>query len=87
MNTGNGKIKLVYFGPEMQELNREVRNHPKLAQQLAERSQLDFEDRVAGIAAYCGVALDGAYDEEDLENIAKLCLAELRKKSTIIITH
>lgn len=77
--------KLVYFGPAMQELNREIRNHPELAQQLAERTRADFETRMAGIAAYCGVALDGSYDIDDLENIATLCLNELKKKSTIIV--
>lgn len=87
MNTESGKIKLMYFGPEMLELNKEVRNHPKLTQRLVKMNALDFETKIASVAAYCGVALDGAYDEEDLENIAKLCLAELRKKSTIIITH
>ena len=79
-------MRYEYFGPELLELNRELRNHPDLARQLAERVLIDFETRIAGIAAYCGVALDGAYDKDDLENIAKLCLTELKKKSTLIVS-
>lgn len=77
--------QLFYFGPALQELDREIRNHPKLAKELASRPTATFELRMAGIAAYCGIALDGGYDMDDLENIAKLCLEELKKRSTIIL--
>lgn len=75
----------VYFSPVQQALNAEVVKHAGLMEVLKNHPSGEFEIRLAEIARYCGLALDGIYDGKDIDNICALCLEELQKKSTIIV--
>lgn len=59
---------------ELIQLNQEVRNHPILMQLLGNHERNDavneWETKLAEIAVYCEVILDGTYSEEEL---VKLC--------------
>lgn len=77
--------ELVYFSPVQQALNREVTNHSALMEILRTQAHADFEVRLAEIAKYAGVMLDGEYNGKDIDNICGLCLEELQKRSMQII--
>ena len=58
------------FPPEVLALQEEITRHPALIAQLATCNSTAIEDRLAEVAAFCGVILDGTYDDADL---VKLC--------------
>lgn len=80
-------LHIVMFPEAIQELSQEITYHPELQEKLQwkENSNLDATDKIAVIAAYCDVALDGYYTAEDLEKIADICVKRLRQRRTEII--
>ena len=66
------------------ELNIECTHHPLLIEKLREIQLLSddnsFETMLAGVAAYCEVALDGYYSPDDINRICTICTERLRKK-------
>lgn len=66
------------------ELNIECTHHPLLIEKLREIQILSddnsFETMLAGVAAYCEVALDGYYSQADINRICTICTERLRKK-------
>lgn len=80
-----GKVTLVFFPDEALALNKEVQNHPKLVEQLSSQGNKDFIVLLAEIAAYCAIALDGAYDEADIKNICRHCTDRLISMRTGLI--
>lgn len=76
---------LVYFSPAQLALNQEVLKHPKLMERLDSKRTADFELKLAEIASYCGILLDGYYVQNDIDNICDLCITELKKQSSAII--
>lgn len=72
---------------ERVELNIECTHHPELIEKLREIQLLSddnsFETMLAGVAAYCEVALDGYYTQEDLNRICTICTEKLRKRRMI----
>lgn len=80
--------QLVFFSPVRQALNEEVPKHPALVEHLSKHPSNEFEVRLAEIARFAGVMLDGEYTVQDIDNICELCLGELKKRSTqIILLH
>lgn len=61
------------------ELQKEVHLNPDMPKVL-ENTTDDFEVKLAAIAAYCGIILDGAYDQHDMCVISKKCTQILRDK-------
>jgi hypothetical protein len=78
--------KLDFFSDALIALNREVSKHPDLVELLQKQELRDMEVRLAEVAAYCGVALDGDYYPADINNIADICTRRLMEKRTGIIT-
>ena len=78
--------KLVFFSPVQQALNLEITSHPKLMEHLEKHPAAEFEVRLAEIARFCGIALDGEYNSVDIDVICGMCLEELKKRSTLILT-
>ena len=85
MATGK-KIRIQMFGENKIALTQEVKNHPTLLALLANHPVGEWELHLAEIAAYCNVALDDLYTEEDVEKICGILVHRLRKKRQIIIT-
>ena len=71
---------IQYFPQEVMELQAEIQYHPKLQELMHSYNEqyFDFWMKVAGIAAYCNIALDGNYTEEEMVKICKLCLDRLK---------
>ena len=61
------KVKLTYFTPARVAMQTECNRHPALIQFLMELNDPDWGEQLAEIAAYCNVAMDGDYSEDDLE--------------------
>ncbi len=81
----NGKMTFVYFSPVRLALTKEMINHPALIEHLSKHDSAEFEVRLAETARFCGVALDGVYDPQDVDNICELCLRELQLRSMGVI--
>ena len=74
-----------FFPPHMIELQEEIFQHPELCRLLANHPPQETETRIAEIAAYCNVILDGIYTPAELENLCEVLLRKLREKRTQII--
>ena len=72
---------LVYFPQVVQDLQEEIQKHPDLLVQLLMLPKdSPFELKVAELATYCDVVLDGIYTSPDLEKLAGIFLGKLRAK-------
>ena len=60
-------------------------NHPELLRLLSKYPHRPMEVKVATIAAYCKIAVDGEFREKDLEGLFELLLRKLKEKSTIVV--
>lgn len=66
-----GKWKHINIWPdEVTNLQREIARHPKLMKRLQNHGGGEWEVKLAEIALYCDVVLDGEYLPEDVQ---KLC--------------
>lgn len=80
--------KFEMFSEARIALQREVNRHPLLVefiQVAAMNGQDQWEDQLAEIAAFCGVALDGHYMPSELEVLYDKLYFELRAARTIIV--
>lgn len=69
-----------YFPESIIQLQQEIRNHPPLLKQMSELpDDADLSDKVGLIAAYCGIVLDGYYDQDNIEELAEKMVFELRR--------
>lgn len=75
---GNGKYVFEMFPQEYIDLNKELSTdyHPKLQPILSSVGYEELDMKLAHIASYCEVMLDGDYT---LENRIKLCKILLEK--------
>lgn len=76
---------LEFFPESFIALNQEVSNHPELCRLLAKHPPQETEIRMAEIATYCDIVLDGYYTPEDLEKLADILTKKLKAKNSIII--
>lgn len=76
---------LEYFSEAKLALNQEVQNHPDLMQLLAKHGNGEFEIKLAEIAAYCEVILDGYYIDADLDEICRRLTDKLYKARVISV--
>lgn len=85
-NIPNG-VKVAYFPPEFVTLSQEIIHHPVLIDLLQDypADEDSFELRLAGIAAYCEIMLDGDYMPDDIVRIAKMCTQRLQDKRKKVI--
>lgn len=88
--TGNQKYTFEFFPQEYIDLNRELvtQNHPKLQAILAGYPADEIDIKLAQIAAYCEVILDGDYTLESKMQLCKILkdkLVQLRESDSPII--
>ena len=76
---------LEFFPESFIALNQEIGNHPELCRLLAKHPPQEMEIRMAEIAAYCDIVLDGYYTPDDLEKLADILVRRLKDKNSIII--
>lgn len=68
LTSGNKKMKLEYFSNSRIDLQTEVNRHPKLCAQIrCLGADADWADKLAEIAAYVNVIMDGMYSPIDLD--------------------
>ena len=82
LNNTNGKMEnrwvAVNMFPEyLIRLNLETSKHPILLSRLANHQMAEWEVKLAEIANYCEVVLDGDYMPEDIENICNILWKKL----------
>ena len=78
-------MHLEFFPDSYIALSQELPNHPELCTLVAKHPASETELRIAEIAAYCGVALDGYYTPEDLDKLCHILWKKLKDKSCCII--
>lgn len=76
---------LYYFDERAIALQEECLKHPELMQVLSQFRNESSSEKLAAIAAYCGVIVDGAYTEEDCNKLAETLTTKLREKRTLIL--
>lgn len=62
------------------QLNREIIHHPKLMERLANHPSAEWEIKLAEIAQYCEVMVDGTYLPEEIERLARILRIKLVEK-------
>lgn len=74
-----GQLKIEYFPEGIIALNAELATglHPRLEKLLANHPANETEIRLAEIASYVGVILDGIYHPEDLNNLGRILAGRL----------
>jgi hypothetical protein len=77
-----GKLTLEFFNPAFIALQEETAHHPELRQNLSLHPADKFEERLAEIAAYCNVLLEGYYSPERLVYVAEELLKILKSMRT-----
>ncbi len=78
------KRELHYFPEAAIALNEEIaKNHHELANLLAQYPNRPLEVKVATVAAYCNIMVDGWFQENDLDKLIHLLLKKLKEKSTL----
>lgn len=77
--------ELVYFNESKIELQKEMREHPELLNQIAAAELTDWSDQLALVAAYCGIILDGYYLEDQIMRLEDMLFFKLRAKRMIRI--
>lgn len=72
-------MKHEYFPEGVILLNKELASgyHPKLERLLANHPVNELEIRLAEIASYCSVALDGTYGPEQIEELCAILSGRL----------
>ena len=76
-------MHIILWPEEIIELNRELATdlHPKLVALLHGLPESTaFQDRIAHIAAYCGLVVDGMYDPEQIAKLCALIIPRLQEK-------
>lgn len=68
---------LNFFPEPFIQLNLEIQHHPILVELLAPHPAHEWEIRLAQIAQYCEVILDGQYMPEEVENLCSILIAKL----------
>ena len=76
---------LEYFSPSRLLLQEEVALHPELAPHIAQFPASEFELRLAAVAAYCGVIVDGLYDPDEIDRFCEILVVKLQEKRTLIL--
>ena len=71
---------LHFFPQEYIDLQQELQHHPELCTLLANHPAEDFEIKLAEIAAYLLIVLDGDYLPEDLQKLAGIMTYRLKEK-------
>jgi hypothetical protein len=79
---------LEFFSPERLALQQEIMldDHAALWPLLAKYPASEFEMRMAEVAAYCDVVLDGYYSQQELDKLCDILVKKLREKRTLVIT-
>ena len=78
---------LIYFNEDHIQLVKEVRANPELYELLLDVQPADVNEALGHIAAYLGIALDGLYSQQDLDELIEELVLMLRKKRSIIVSH
>lgn len=77
---------LEFFSTEKLALNEEVAYHPKLQKILSSGNSPAFEEKLAVICSYCGLAIEvDLYGEEDMNRFCSMLVHELRSMRSIIV--
>lgn len=73
------------FPTEIIELQREIQNHPFLIEVLNELEADDWTMRLACIAAYCEIILDGVYNRTEILILCDTLTRRLKEKRVLVI--
>ena len=76
----SGGRVIEYYHPARVALSEKVKLFPDLMDQLQEQPADEFETRIAVIAAYCDILLDGDYLPSDLDDLCKVLIKKLELK-------
>lgn len=80
---------ILYFPQELLDLQEELKHNKALQAILAQLpANRDLSDTISEICAFCGIQVDGWYDQSKLIELAKDCtevLRAVREKEVIVL--
>ena len=82
----------IQFSESRIALQQEVKEHPellKILQEAQEKGDIPpdaFTDRLAMVAGYCEVIVDGYYHDKELDHLCDILIKKLKAKRVVIIT-
>jgi hypothetical protein len=81
-------LNITLLPPSVIAINEELSSglHPALEIKIAESECTTAADRLAVVAAHCGVVLDGYYSGEDLAKLCDILLGKLKDMRQIAET-
>jgi len=81
-----GKTNLHYFSMARLALNMEVKHHTPLLLLLQQYNpNTQYPEILGEIAAYCNIAMDGLYTQEDLDRLCGILYRKLTEMRKIIL--
>jgi hypothetical protein len=69
---------IEYIHPNFLHLQKEVLNHPKLCEYIDKYKGGEMELKLAEIATYCNVIVDGDYSPDQLNELAGILTKRLQ---------
>lgn len=67
-----------YFPPVVMALQEEIQRHQALLEQLCQLpANSDLSDKLGTVAAFCGIAMDGLYDNDSLLKLCEILRTKL----------
>jgi len=79
------RTRYDYFTESEIALSREIGNHPILMERLSKHPPQEKEIRLAEVASYCDIVLDGTYSPDDLDRLCWVLWRKLKEKNTGIL--
>jgi hypothetical protein len=77
-----GTRELHYFPDVALALQEEIMyQHPGLVEVFSKYPNASLANKLASIAAYCNVLVDGAFDDKGLESLMRMLLEKLKAKA------
>lgn len=75
-----------YFNTATMELSAEVSRHPPLRKLLIEHTEdTTFEAKLARIATYCGLGIDGYFDDDAVNILCEKLIKRLQEMRTLVV--
>lgn len=78
-------LRIKTVSPEVQALQRELRNHPDLWLRIRDQSKT-FEDVIALVAEHLAIVLHGVYLEPEINKLCQIMVQKLQDQRKVIIT-
>ena len=76
--------ELQFFTESHIELVREIHKNPELKNAIVDANPADINEALGHVAAYCNIAVDGYYHQQELDDLIEELVLVLRQKRSSV---